>query len=98
MPFNSACYQKAWYLDTLLRANGYFSLQILNNVPNIKKVHFVRDITPGLNDSRFLLQSRETQFSLVPERSLVCEECPLGLSAFLSIRPPQGLKKHQVLL
>ncbi len=30
--------------------------------------------------------------SLVPQGGLVCEECPLGLNAFLSTRPPQGLK------
>ncbi len=31
-------------------------------------------------------------YSLVPQGGLVCEECPLGLSAFLSTRPPKGLK------
>ena len=45
---------KFLYLDTLLWANGYFSLQDLDNVPNIKKVHLVRDITLGLNDSCIL--------------------------------------------
>ena len=30
--------------------------------------------------------------SLVPQGGLVCEECPLGLSAFLTTRPPTGLK------
>ncbi len=29
--------------------------------------------------------------SLVPQGGLMCEECPLGLSAFLSTRPPKGL-------
>ncbi len=48
---NSGCYQKATYLDALLYVNRYFSSQDLDNVPNIKKVHFVRDITLGLNDS-----------------------------------------------
>ncbi len=30
--------------------------------------------------------------SLVPQGGPVCEECPLGLNAFLSTRPPKGLK------
>ncbi len=30
--------------------------------------------------------------SLVPQGVLVREECPLGLNAFLSTRPPKGLK------
>ncbi len=38
-------------LDTLLWANEYFSLQDLDNLPNTKKVHFVRDIILGLSDS-----------------------------------------------
>ncbi len=38
------------FLDTLLWVNGYFRLQDFDNVPNIKNVHFVRDITLGLND------------------------------------------------
>ncbi len=28
----------------------------------------------------------------------MCEECPLGLNAFLSTRPPKGLKNHLVIL
>ncbi len=31
-------------------------------------------------------------FSLVPWVGLVCEECPLGLSAFLSTRRPKDLR------
>ncbi len=34
----------------------------------------------------------EKLYSLVPQGGLVCEECPLGLNAFLSTRPPKGLK------
>ncbi len=36
-------------------------------------------------------------FSLVPQWGLVCEECPLGLNAFLSTRPPKGLKNIVIL-
>ncbi len=32
------------------------------------------------------------QGSLVPQGGPVCEECPLGLNAFLSTRPPKGLR------
>ncbi len=28
----------------------------------------------------------------------MCKECPLGLNAFLSTRPPKGLKNHLVIL
>ncbi len=41
-------------------------------------------------------------FSLVPQGGLVCEECPLRLSAFMSTRPHKGLKNirsdHLVIL
>ncbi len=37
-------------------------------------------------------QSLLCSSSLVPQGGLVCEECPLGLNAFLSTRPPEGLK------
>ena len=36
-------------------------------------------------------------YSLVPQGGLVCEEGPLVLNAFLSIRPPKGLKNIRYL-
>ncbi len=46
-----------------------------------------------LQDSKNILTTlSEPLFSLVPQGGLVCEECPLGFSAFLSTRPPKGLK------
>ncbi len=36
--------------------------------------------------------------SLVPQGGLVCEECHLSLSAFLSTRPPKGLKNIRYFL
>ena len=44
------------HLDTLLWANGYYSLQDLDDVPNIKRLHFVRDIILGLNDPKTSLK------------------------------------------
>ncbi len=41
--------------------------------------------------------------SLVPQGGLVCEECPLGLNAFLSTRHRKGLSKsdgelHEIMI
>ncbi len=70
------------------------SVQCLWLSGQIDRVDTMHHIMCGVTYYSILIKSKTSNkvTSLVPQGGLVGEECPLGLNAFLSTRPPMGLK------
>ncbi len=64
---------------------------------NIWFLHFNLPNQQGWGDNHGVLFFQiRIIISLVPQGGLVCEECPLGLSAFLSTRPPKAGRRSDL--